>query len=1035
MGPHGPCAGAGAADTVRNVRASLRSARIGPAVTVLLVVVLRLAAAQPVASAAIVAVLAVGAVVIGLVVHGRRHVASWRRAWELLGTGLVVAAAGGLVRAVVGSDAVVGLSALDVFTLAGHGFAGAGLVLLLRERLPGRAFDTVFEGVLVAAVVLFVPWSASAAAGVPTRDLLVLVLPFAQVVVLWLLVRLVALSSDHPVAYRYVGAGMLCLLTVEAVVAGGVLGATSVSRSSVVALHLWGLCLWGAGALHPSLRRRFDPVAARSARLRASELMALLTASLLPAAVFGLQAMRGYGPSLQTALLGATGMPLLVAAYLVRQVHERASAEYRAQHDALTGLPNGVVFHDRVEVALASARRSGRRAAVMFLDLDRFKSINDSLGHAVGDQLLRTVATRLQAVLRDSDTVARLGGDEFTILLSSLDDETDCVRVAEKVLGVFADPIVAGGRELTTSTSIGVAVFPDDGEDVEALLKHADTAMYRAKANGRNAYQLYTSDMSARARVRLSLESNLRTAIDRRELELHYQPKVDLASQAVVGVEALVRWPHRELGFVAPDAFIPLAEETGLIVPLGEWVLEAACTQAKAWIDAGLPPLPVAVNLSARQFADRRFEGVVEGVLDRTGLPASMLELEITESVFLHDLAAATSTLRDLRALGVGCSIDDFGTGYSGLRYLATMPIDSLKIDRSFIGSISGETDESPIVEAVIALAHSLRMTVVAEGVETDRQARFLRAHGCEQMQGYLFSPPVPAHEIESLLLVRDDDIAAAVAVPSARRMVSPRPEVAQLLRAAAENEDLAGVDERLVADVLAALAAGETVVATASPLRSASVRLAAGTFAGLLPLGGGMAAAGTLPMPAHRVASAVFAQVGVEVPPPPAAPAQATGPAVDAPGQVVAPAPGPEPSRPGADPTKPAVADAADRAAPAGNGSENGNGRGPGAGPEHPGPAADAGNGDGNGNDPADRGEAPSPGTTGGGPTDVPTGNGNGDAGGNGNGNGNGPATERMPAVSNPGGASADHAVDVPAEHTNAGGGGAPTAPGRSGR
>jgi diguanylate cyclase (GGDEF)-like protein len=828
----------------------------------LLVVVLRVASTQPVASAAIVTSLTTGAVVTGLAVHGRHHVASWRRAWQLLGAGLVVIALGGLLRASAGSGGVDGLSVLDLLTLAGDGLAGGGLVLLLRERLPGRALDAVFEGVLAAVVVVFLPWSASVAAGVAASDLFVLALPAAQIVVLWLLVRLVALSSDHPIAYRYVGAGMVCLLTVDAVVAGGVLGATEVSRSTVVALELWGLCLWGAGALHPSLRRRFDPVAARSARLRASELMALLVMSLFPAAVFGVQAMRGYAPSLETALLGATGVPLLVAVYLVRQVHERASAEYRAQHDALTGLPNGVVFHDRVQVALAGARRSGRPAAVMFLDLDRFKSINDSLGHAVGDQLLRTVAARLQGVLRDSDTVARMGGDEFTILLSSLDDEADCVRVAEKVLRVFADPIVAGGRELTTSTSIGVAVFPNDGEDVETLLKHADTAMYRAKANGRNSYQLYTSDMSARARVRLSLESNLRSAIDRNELELHYQPKVDLASQSVVGVEALLRWPHRELGFVAPDAFIPLAEETGLIVPLGEWVLEAACTQAKAWIDAGLPPMPVAVNLSAVQFADRRFEGVVEGVLDRTGLPASMLELEITESVFLHDLTSATSTLRELRALGVGCSIDDFGTGYSGLRYLANMPIDSLKIDRSFIGSISGDGDESPIVEAVIALAHSLRMTVIAEGVETDRQARFLQAHGCEQMQGYLFSPPVPAHEIESLLVDRADHM-----VSPARRIVSPRPEVASLLRAAAENEDLVGVDERLVADVLAALASGEGVVATASPLRSASVRLAAGTFAGLLPLGGGMAAAGTLPMPAHRVASVVLAQGGVYVP------------------------------------------------------------------------------------------------------------------------------------------------------------------------
>jgi diguanylate cyclase (GGDEF)-like protein len=1012
------------------VRASLRIARSGPAAaTVALIVVLRVAAVLPLASAVLVAAVALVAVVSGPVVHGRHHVASWRRAWELLGAGLAVIAVGTVVRAAAATP-VGAPSALDLFALAGDVLAGAGLLLLLRDRLPGRAVDAVFEGVLVAAVALFVPWSAGVASGVPARELAVLVLPGAQIVVLWLLVRLVALSSDHPVGYRYLGAAFVALLTVQAVVAGGVIGATDVDRSTVTALELWALCLWGASALHPSLRRRFDPVAGRSPRLRTGELLALMITSLLPAAVFGVQAMRGYAPSLTTALIGATGMPLLVAGYLVRQVHERATGEYRAQHDALTGLPNAVVFADRVDVALTAARRNGRRAAVMFLDLDRFKSINDSLGHAVGDQLLRAVAARLQGALRDSDTVARKGGDEFTILLSSVDDELDCARVAEKLLGVFARPIVAGARELVTSTSIGVAMFPDDGEDVETLLKHADTAMYRAKANGRNGFQLYTSDMSARARVRLSLESNLRNAIERQELQLHYQPKVDLASREVVGLEALVRWPHRELGFVGPDAFIPLAEETGLIVPLGEWVLETACRQAKEWADSGLPAVPVAVNLSARQFADNRFEGVVERILDRTGLDPSLLELEITESVFLHDVAAASATLRRLRTLGVGCSIDDFGTGYSGLTYLATMPIDSLKIDRSFIGSIRGERDESPIVEAVIALAHSLRMTVIAEGVETDPQARFLRAHGCEQMQGYLFSPPLPAHEIEHLLLLRED---AAVPAPASavasRGIVTPRPEVARLLRAVAENEDFVDVDERLVADVLAALAAGEPVVgAGSSSLRSASVRLAAGTFVGLMPIGGGMAAAGALPMPAQQVAARVFDQVGVEVP---------------APQELVAPAPAPVAVRPdphgdrrvvvvappsGAPPT-PALPPAV---AGAGHGGTAGNaegGRPDGVAAEPPPDVAPA--------------ESSAPGVEHASPNAGANANGQGPASNNAGGNETpaGPSATpaglpvTMPPTSNAGGNGNGQGADHAAEQANAGGSGAATAPGRAGR
>jgi diguanylate cyclase (GGDEF)-like protein len=992
-------------------------------------VVLRVAAALPLATAFLVGVLALVAVVAGPIVHGRYHVASWRRAWELLGAGLVVVAVGTVVRAAVATP-VDAPSTLDLFAFVGDVLAAAGLVLLLRDRLPGRAVDAVFEGVLVAAVALFVPWSAGMASGVAARQLVVLALPAAQIVVLWLLVRLVALSNDHPVAYRYLGAAVVALLTVQAVVAGGVIGATHVDRSSVTALELWALCLWGAAALHPSLRRRFDPVAGRSRRLRTSELLALMVTSLVPAAVFAAQAMRGYPPSLTTALLGATGMPLLVAGYLVRQVHERATAEYRAQHDALTGLPNAVVFADRVDVALTAARRNGRRAAVLFLDLDRFKSINDSLGHAVGDQLLRAVASRLQGALRDSDTVARNGGDEFTILLSSVDDEMDCARVAEKLLGVFAAPIVAGARELVTSTSIGVAMFPDDGEDVETLLKHADTVMYRAKANGRNAFQLYTSDMSARARVRLSLESNLRNAIDRQELQLHYQPKVDLTSQEVVGLEALVRWPHRELGFVGPDAFIPLAEETGLIVPLGEWVLETACRQAKEWVDIGLPAVPVAVNLSARQFADHRFEGVVERILDRTGLDPSLLELELTESVFLHDVAGASATLRRLRSLGVGCSIDDFGTGYSGLTYLATMPIDSLKIDRSFIGAIRGELDESPIVEAVIALAHSLRMTVIAEGVETDPQARFLRAHGCEQMQGYLFSPPLPAHEIEHLLLLREDAVAPAPASAVASRgIVAPRPEVSRLLRAVAENEELVDVDERLVADVLAALAVGEPIAAGSSSLRSASVRLAAGTFIGLMPIGGGMAAAGALPMPAQQVAARVFDQVGVEVP---------------APKELVVPAPVAVRHDRDGDRRIVVVAPPAAVALPAA--------------PRHTDPGdirpvtgARAGTTGRNGGEdaavpPPDVAptDTSAPGAAHASPNAGANGNGQGPASNNAGGNDDTPAGPTVtpagppvtvPPTSNAGGNGNGQGADHAAEQANAGGSGAATAPGRAGR
>jgi len=429
-----------------------------------------------------------------------------------------------------------------------------------------------------------------------------------------------------------------------------------------------------------------------------------------------------------------------------------------ASHDALTGLPNRNLLADRLGQALISAARHGRAAGALFLDLDRFKVINDSLGHNAGDRLLKAVAERLQDGVREGDTVARLGGDEFVMILDDMAQPQDAALVAQKILESFVQPFhveipeAGGAQEFFFTTSIGISLYPSDGEDVDTLLKNADTAMYRAKERGGNSYQFFTPEMDLRARKRLSLESALRNALERREFVLHYQPQIDLATQNVIGAEALLRWNHPEQGLIAPADFIPLLEETGLIVPVGEWVLREACAQATAWRQAGLPPLRMAVNLSARQLRHERFADTVATALADTGMDPDGLELEITESAVMQQVEACLETLRQIHALGVQISMDDFGTGYSSLSHLKLLPIDTVKIDRSFVRDIPADENDAAIVQAIIVLAHTLRLNVIAEGVETQEQLEFLRAHGCDAMQGYLFSRPLPAEAFAGLL-------------------------------------------------------------------------------------------------------------------------------------------------------------------------------------------------------------------------------------------------------------------------------------------
>lgn len=436
-------------------------------------------------------------------------------------------------------------------------------------------------------------------------------------------------------------------------------------------------------------------------------------------------------------------------------IHDRKLAEmrveYLAHHDELTGLPNRVSFNHSLEHTIRQAKRKRAKLAVMFIDLDRFKNINDSLGHDAGDQLLQEVSLRLRTTLRDSDIVARLGGDEFVVLIDGWLASEDLVSVSQKILQAVSRPYLLEGQEYDLTTSVGISTYPQHGDDAQELLRHADVAMYRAKEMGKNNFQFYTEQMDFNSVDRLRMESGLRRALTRDELRLHYQPVVNLATGYMVGMEALVRWEHPQRGLVAPGEFIPLAEETGLIVPIGEWVLRAACEQNRKWQQQGYGPLRVSVNLSPRQFT-AGLVGLVARVLQETGLPAQLLELEITEGMVMQNPDQAVRLLNELHDMGIALSIDDFGTGYSSLAYLKRFPIDSLKIDRSFITELPMDSDNAAIIRAIIQMAHGLEIHVVGEGVETAEQAGFLSDQACDRVQGFHYSKPLPHFEFESLI-------------------------------------------------------------------------------------------------------------------------------------------------------------------------------------------------------------------------------------------------------------------------------------------
>ncbi|MBW1718008.1 MAG: EAL domain-containing protein [Deltaproteobacteria bacterium] len=451
---------------------------------------------------------------------------------------------------------------------------------------------------------------------------------------------------------------------------------------------------------------------------------------------------------------------------ITKRKMDEAKIRSLAYYDVLTGLPNRQLFKEHADRAIRIARRDGTKVIIIFLDLDNFKRINDTLGHNAGDNLLKKISENLKTDIRTSDIVARreaekqfmtslsrLGGDEFTILLTGLVEVEHVARVAKRIIQHISLPVKIDGQELYITGSAGIAVYPEDGEDIDTLLKNADAAMYYAKEAGRNNFQFYAKHMNARTLVRLNMEAKLKKALEQNELVLYYQPQVEMQTDRIVGLEALIRWEHPEMGLVSPAEFIPIAEETGLIIPIGEWVLKTACAQIMVWHMAGFIPLSIGVNLSGRQFRERNLVKSVKQILDTTRLDPKHLGLELTESIIMHDVEETITALYELKEIGLNLSVDDFGTGYSSMSYLKRFPLDTLKIDRSFVKDITTDPNDAAITKATIALAKSLDLTTIAEGVETEEQLTFLREQGCDQIQGYLISRPVPAEKVEEFLL------------------------------------------------------------------------------------------------------------------------------------------------------------------------------------------------------------------------------------------------------------------------------------------
>jgi diguanylate cyclase (GGDEF)-like protein len=715
--------------------------------------------------------------------RGRLRIVSQPISLILVGVGLVVCSE--LLHAMGAGF----LSYADALALLSYPPLIAGLIKLTQARFRESALDTLLVAAIVPASLGVFAWLPLVEAihrwvpGGNQHTWTAAVFLTVDVLAVAIVARLAVFFRGKPMAYQLLLGALTCLL-------GAHISRTAAYLTDMVpapfgsqSLMLLGFGLIAAASLHPSMRRATRMGRARSVPVGRGHLGLLsLTILLGPAIVIWRYVERGSWVILAAA--GPALVSLLVVMHLSRMIRERQRLEFATNHDPLTGLVNRSCFHDRVTLALG--RGDGAGAAVLFLDLDRFKNVNDTLGHDAGDELLRLVADRLGACARASDTVARISGDEFAVLLPGAENAGQATRLAERMLAQFDTPFRVAGRSLFMTPSVGIAMHPDHGTDVDTLLRHADAAMYQAKGAGRHTIRVYDGVMGASAQRQLAVETRMHQAIADGELVLHYQPKLDVRTGDVLGLEALVRWEHPTQGLIPPKAFIRVAEETGLVAPLGGWVLHEACTQMAGWYALGHDELHVSVNVSARQFKLQDVPALVRGVLEDTGLPPEALELELTESVGIDPDGSVGAALLELQELGVRCSIDDFGTGYSSISYLHEYPVDTIKLDRSFVQDI-GDGQDAPIVRAVIAMAHNLGLRVVAEGVETKAQLKFLRKHGCDGVQGFLFSRPLPALGVPAFLDAR------AAMTPAGRRRVPTMRVVALATAAVALDEEALG--------------------------------------------------------------------------------------------------------------------------------------------------------------------------------------------------------------------------------------------------
>lgn len=659
-------------------------------------------------------------------------------------------------------------SIADLLYFAGYLPLFLGIILLVRQRTRGNdqgglidaAIITIGLG-LVGWVFLMAPYAYAADLTLSER-LISLAYPLIDVLLVAVLVQFLLSPGRRPPAFVFLSLSYLMQLAADIVSALMTLNAGYSTGNPVDYGWLLSFALLGTAALHPSMRLLAEATPERRS-LTGLRIILLALASLLAPGVLVLQYLRGAildVPVIAVCSILLFLLPLVRMYRLVRELRvalqKREEAEsqltFQAFHDPLTRLPNRALFNDRLYQSLARAARRQQALAVLFADLDGFKAVNDTLGHDAGDTLLRTVADRLRNALRVEDTIARMGGDEFTMILEQLPDPQTATWVAERFIRDLRAPMTIAGRNVTVSASVGIAWSSAGQEKAEDLVRAADVAMYRAKQSGKNQTVLFDERMDASRLNRLDLEAELRRALEQRELFLVYQPIIDLSSGQPVGLEALLRWRHPERGLIPPSDFIPVAEETGQIAGIGRWVLETACRQAKRWQDAGLPPVRIAVNLSARQLKQKNLVDVVARVLRDSELDPTCLELELTEWSIMEQAETTIGLLQELTALGIRLSVDDFGTGYSSLAYLKRFPINTLKVAQVFVRDIPGDANDAAITASVISLAHSLRLAVIAEGVETAEQLVFLRQQGCDMVQGYLFCRPQDAETLTPLL-------------------------------------------------------------------------------------------------------------------------------------------------------------------------------------------------------------------------------------------------------------------------------------------